>query len=388
MQNFHGQVADYPLVGGARQRFAYSPHLRGMTKLTLGLFGLLLAAGPARGQAPAAPLPDSVATYLASSLRLFQTYALNSKAMDWPQLRQQLYQQAQGARTISELMPLYPPLFAQLRDDHGWLTYRGKTYKWRNPDRVPYANAAVNTALAQKPGILVKLLPHRIGYIRLPGINAGGSLAQQRAAAVVVRDSVARLLPHRVRAWILDLRLNDGGAMAPMLAGIAPLLGDGHLGGFVDHAGQAQEQWYLKGGNFYLDTLAVTALPVPAVRNPPDRPIAVLLSGMTASSGEIVAISLKGRPATRFFGEPSYGATTANASHQIQGESYLTIAGSVDADRHGHAYPTRLQPDEVITNGDNFADLQQDAKVLAALKWLKKAKAGRSKGGDAAQRSQ
>lgn len=379
------QLAYCSLVCEARQLFTYPPHLRGMMKP--GLLGLLLSSSTTWGQAPAAPLPDSVSTYLASSLHLFQTYALNSKTIDWLQVRQQLYQQAQGARTISELMPLYPPLFAQLHDDHGWLTYQGKTYKWRNPDRTPYANAAVKTALAQKPGILVKLLPHRIGYIRLPGINAGGSLAQQQAAAVVVRDSVARLLPHRVRAWILDLRLNDGGAMAPMLAGIAPLLGDGHLGGFVDYAGQAQEQWYLKRGNFYLDTLAITALPTPAVRTQPNRPIAVLLSGMTASSGEIVAISLKGRLATRFFGEPTYGATTANTSYQIQGKSYLTLAGSVDADRHGHVYPLRLQPDEVITNGDNFTDLQQDAKVLAALNWLKTAKASSSKNAYVAQKS-
>lgn len=354
----------------------------------LGLLALWLTAGTAWGQAPAASRPDSVNTYLTSSLRLFETYALNSKTVDWPQLRQQLYQQAQGARTISELLPLYPPLFAQLHDDHGWLTYQGKTVKWRNPDRVPYANAAVKTALAQKPGLLVKLLPHRVGYIRLPGINAGGSLAQQRAAAAIVRDSVARLFGHRVNAWILDLRLNDGGAMAPMLAGIAPLLGDGHLGGFVDYAGHAQEQWLLKHGNFYLDTLAITALPAPARRIRSTQPIAVLLSGLTASSGEIVAISLKGRPATRFFGEPTYGATTANTSYPIQGTSYLTLAGSVDADRHGQVYPLRVQPDEVITGGDNFLDLQQDTKVQAALHWLKTAKAARPNKASTAQKDQ
>jgi carboxyl-terminal processing protease len=351
----------------------------------LGFVSLVLVSSTAWGQAPATPLPDSVSTYLDKSLRLFQTYALNSQTVNWSQLRQQLYQQAQGARTISELMPLYPPLFAQLHDDHGWITYQGKTYKWRNPARTPYANSVVKAALAQKPGLFVKLLPHRIGYIRLPGINAGGSLAQQQAAAAVVRDSVAQLFPHRVRAWILDLRLNDGGAMAPMLAGIAPLLGDGHLGGFVDYAGQAQEQWYLRGGNFYLDTLAVTALPAPTVRVPPNRLIAVLVSGLTASSGEIVAISLKGRPDTRFFGEPTYGATTANTSYQLQGTSYLTLAGSVDADRHGNRYPVRLQPDEVIGEGDNFTALEQDAKVQAALKWLRKTKTHRNEKASTAQ---
>lgn len=66
----------------------------------LSLLGFVLLAAPAWGQTPVAPLPDSVATYLATSLRLFETYALNSKSLNWPLLRQQLTQQAQGARTI------------------------------------------------------------------------------------------------------------------------------------------------------------------------------------------------------------------------------------------------------------------------------------------------
>nr|WP_262903488.1 S41 family peptidase [Hymenobacter psoromatis] len=139
--------------------------------------------------------------------------------------------------------------------------------------------------------------------------------------------------------------------------------------------------------HFYLDTLAITALPAPTVRTQSNRPIAVLLSGMTASSGEIVAISLQGRPATRFFGEPTYGATTANTSYPIQGKSYLTLAGSVDADRTGRVYPLRLLPDNLITEGDNFADLQQDAKVLAALNWLKTAKPSRNKDAGTAKKS-
>ena len=123
------------------------------------------------------------------------------------------------------------------------------------------------------------------------------------------------------------------------------------------------------------------------MRVPANRPITVLLSGLTASSGEIVAVSLQGRPATRFLGKPTYGATTANTSYQIRGTSYLTVAGSVDADRQGHSYPIHLQPDEVIMGGDNFADFQQDTKVLAALNWLKTAKAGRSKNADSGRKS-
>jgi hypothetical protein len=332
---------------------------------------LLLGTSVVQAQTNAGALPDSVGAFLDKSLHLLQTHSLERNTVDWPALRQAVYQRVQGAQTIRELLPVYPFVFEQLKDDHGWLTYQGKTYKWRNPARPAYTNSAVKEALAKKPGILVKMLPHRTGYIQLPGINAGGSLQQMRDAAQVVQDSLCRLDPDKVRAWIIDLRLNDGGAMAPMLAGIAPLLGDGYLGGFVDKDGQADQQWYLRQGNFYLDTLQVTTLQTRCSARKTGKPIAVLLSGRTASSGEIVAISLKGRPATRFFGEPTYGATTANESYRISGSSYLTIAGLQDADRNHTAYKSSLVPDVLIAGGDNFGDLTQDAKVKEALRWLR-----------------
>jgi carboxyl-terminal processing protease len=327
--------------------------------------------------APAPPLPDSVQAFLDKSLTLLETYSLERKTINWPQLRQAVQQKVQGAQSVQELLPIYPFVFEQLKDDHGWLTYQGKTYRWRNTARPAYANTAVKAALAKKPGVLVKMLPGNVAYVQLPGINAGGSLQAMRDAAKMVQDSLCRINPDKAKAWILDLRLNDGGAMAPMLAGIAPLLGDGHLGGFVDKDGRPDQQWYLRQGNFYMDTLQVTTLQNRCPARKTDKPIAVLLSGRTASSGEIVAISLKGRKATRFFGEPTYGATTANESYRISGTSYLTIAGLQDADRNQVAYKTHLTPDVLINGGDNFLDLTQDAKVKAALQWLKKASKGR-----------
>ncbi|OUJ74779.1 S41 family peptidase [Hymenobacter crusticola] len=341
----------------------------------LGLLVLFLVASHAANcQAVATSLPDSVKTFLDKSLTLLETYSLERASVDWPQLRQTVYQKAQGAQSVRDLLPIYSYVFEQLKDDHGWLTYQGKTYKWRNPARPVYPNAVVKAALAKKPSLQVKMLPGAIGYIQLPGINAGGSLQQMRDAAKVVQDSLCRINPDKARAWVIDLRLNDGGAMAPMLAGLAPLLGDGYLGGFVDKDGKPDQQWYLRQGNFYLDTLQVTTLQNRCPVRKTNKPIAVLLSGLTASSGEIVAISLKGRPSTRFFGEPTYGATTANESYRISGTAYLTIAGTQETDRNRVVYRSNVAPDVLITGGDNFSDLGKDAKVAAALKWLKKAK--------------
>ncbi|MDU0368867.1 S41 family peptidase [Hymenobacter endophyticus] len=332
------------------------------------------ATSGARAQTTPAPLPDSVQAFLDKSLTLLETYSLERNAVNWPQLRQTVQQKAQGAQSVRALLPIYPFVFEQLKDDHGWLTHKGKTYKWRNPARTPYANLAVKAALAKKPGVLVKMLPGNIGYVQLPGINAGGSLQAMRDAALVVQDSLCRLNPDKAKAWIIDLRLNDGGAMAPMLAGLAPIIGDGHLGGFVDKDGKPDQQWYLRQGNFYMDTMQVTTLQNRCPVRRTNKPVAVLLSGMTASSGEIVAISLRGRPATRSFGEPTYGATTANESYRISGSSYLTIAGMQETDRNNVVYKTSLTPDVPIAGGDNFTDIGKDAKIAAALKWLKKQK--------------
>lgn len=335
---------------------------------------LLLQASLSHAQGAPVALPDSVKEYLDKSLVLLETYSLERQRVDWASLRQTVYQKAQGARTIRDLMPVYPFVFEQLHDDHGWLSYQGKTYQWRNKARPVYANQVVKEALAKKPGVRVRMLPGRVGYIQLPGISAGGSLQAMRDAAKVVQDSLCRLNLNHAKSWIIDLRLNDGGAMAPMLAGLAPLLGDGYLGGFVDKDGKPDQQWYLRGGNFYLDTLQVTTLQNRCPMRNTTKPIAVLLSGRTASSGEIVAISLKGRPITRFFGEPTYGATTANESYRISDTSYLTIAGMQEVDRNQVIYRSNLVPDELITGGDNFGDFTQDAKVKAALRWLKKVK--------------
>lgn len=331
---------------------------------------LAISSSPVAHAQTVSSLPDSVSAFLDKSLMLLQTHSLVRNTVDWTQLRQAVYQRAQGAQTIRELLSLYPFVFEQLKDDHGWLTYQGKTYKWHNKARVPYTNNAVQAALAKKPSLQIRMLPGQIGYLRMPGINAGGSLEKQRLAAQAVLDSVCKFNSDKIKAWIIDLRLNDGGAMAPMLGGIAPLLGDGHLGGFTDQNGKPTEQWYLRNGDFYLDTLGIRTVHSQCHRTSTNKPIAVLLSGLTASSGEIVAISLKGRPATRFFGEPTYGATTANQSYLISGTAYLTIAGAAEMDRNQVAYKTRVLPDELINGGDDFTNLDRDTKVQAAMAWL------------------
>ncbi|WP_272947792.1 S41 family peptidase [Xanthomonas campestris] len=152
--------------------------------------------------------------------------------------------------------------------------------------------------------------------------------------------------------WIIDLRQNSGGTMWPMLNGLQPLLGDHVLGYFVNADGE-QTPWRAKA-----------APPMSGVRAAQtDRPVAVLIGPNTASAGEMVAITFRGRPATRSFGQPSAGQTTSNRTVDLPGGGVLAVASSTTQDRNAQRLDGALQPDVVL-------DPQADA-IDAAAQWLR-----------------
>ncbi|MBC3540498.1 S41 family peptidase [Rufibacter sediminis] len=252
---------------------------------------LLLVCASAFGQTTSQPLPDSVKAYLDKGLSLLQEHSLNRDAVNWEELRRAAYEKARGAKTYEEVAPVYPFLFEQLNDYHGWFTYKGKSYSWRRNPAQP-RNAAVVAELKKKPGVQVKVLKNGIGYILLQG-NSDFGMTNVNRDAQAIRDSISKIHPGKIKGWIIDLRLNTGGNMYPMFGGLAQLMGDGKVGGFVTKDQKPEEEWSIRDSNFYVNTALVTNVPQ-ALQVAGDAPMAVLLSNMTASAGEAVAISLKG----------------------------------------------------------------------------------------------
>ncbi|QHL87798.1 hypothetical protein GU926_10305 [Nibribacter ruber] len=314
-------------------------------------------------------MADSVKAYLDKGLDVLQQNALNRQQVNWQDLRQAAYAKAKGAQTYEEVLPVYPFLFEQLNDYHGWLTYKGKPYHWGKKSRQA-KNAAVQEALKNKPGVQVKVLKNGIGYILIPG-NSDFGMKNIDRNAQAIRDSISRINPAKIKGWIIDLRLNTGGNMYPMLGGLAEIIGNGPVGSFMTAEGQPDEQWSIQGGNFFVNQAQATHL-TSGGEVAPGLPVAVLLSNMTASAGEAVAISLQGRPATRFFGETTFGLTTANQGFVLDKNSAINLAVLYEADRTGVLYKEHVQPQVEIIGGDNFLDWRKDKKVTAALQWLKK----------------
>ena len=266
---------------------------------------------------------------------------------------------------------MYPLLFERIHDHHGYLTYKGKIYKWKSPTTSEIA-PNIKAALNRKPAVRAVALTKKVGYLLIPG-NSDFRGTGMDSITKAIKDAIANVNSPRIKSWIIDLRLNDGGNMYPMIAGIGQLLGtDGKIGGFTAPNGQSDGEWRLKNGSFHVDSVRVSAVPTPGYQGRSDLPIAVLIGSGTASSGEMTAISTIGRARTTLLGEPSAGYTTVNTGFELNKNSGLVLAVDYANDRNGVLYPDRLQPAIVVMGGDNFENLKQDSKIRAALKWLKK----------------
>ena len=102
-----------------------------------------------------------------------------------------------------------------------------------------------------------------------------------------------------------------------------------------------------------------------------DAKVAVLIDSLTASSGEAVAVSFKGRGNTKFFGKPSCGKSTGNQSFVLSNDAMLVLTTSVFADRNKNKYGGKIQPDVVVENSQIINNKENDIVIITAAEWIK-----------------
>ena len=276
--------------------------------------------------------------------------------------------EADGKENAYQLGPIFRMLFQSLNDFHGNISCWDSTYRWRRPE-VEYSDSIKNE---WKKGVHLQkeILPDNVGYLRVPYMSFAERGALDKKAQVL-NDSLCALLDQNVKGIVLDLRLNGGGAMYPMMLGLEQLLRDGKIGSFEtkDHA-----NWIIKNNSFYLDTLVLTSI-VPKCSIPNRNiPVAVLIGQGTGSSGEFLAMSFKKRENTIFIGSNTAGYITTTMGFKINDAVWLLLSTGYGRDRKGQVYEQALSPDIFSNEPDSFNDIKNDKKVLAAAKWIKENK--------------
>jgi C-terminal processing protease CtpA/Prc len=282
----------------------------------------------------AAPVrPHTPAEFLNRTIALIRAESIDSAQVDWPRVEARAAYLARGAQADVGTLTALQYVISQLHDRHTRLVY---------PEQKVASESEVPTVRTEGG----------VATLRIPGVSSDHAVGHRYLDAGFA--ALAGVPP--VCGWIVDLRGNAGGSMFPMLTVLAPLLGDGPAGSFVTRDGE-RTAWEIHDGQFWLDDQSMSAQPNPV--RLPRRPIAVLTSGDTASSGEATLVATRG--IARSFGAPTGGAATGNVVVDLGGGVVMLLTTSRDVDRTGRVYGnTPIPPDQPAADAE-----------AAAKEWLR-----------------
>lgn len=319
-------------------------------------------------------------TVFREAIAALSTRALGRERIDWPALEAQLGADLRDTDPPSAAYPAIDAALARYNDPHA----RFQPPAPQRPsareesglvaDEQPRGEASAPTPTPRIPTAPEgQLLDDRIAYLVIPGCSAANA-DDLRAFALTLATELARLQAQSPSGYLIDLRLNAGGNLWPMLLGLHPLLGDGPAMTMIDadhHAStfglDARSTWidFGQGRQTQLDWADITQPATPALA---DARVAVLLGPWTMSSGEALAIALGDRPHTRTFGEPTAGLTTVTNDHSLSDGSLLIIPETRMGDRNARAVVGPVQPQQIAS----FADwpTPEDPAAIAARDWL------------------
>jgi C-terminal processing protease CtpA/Prc len=301
---------------------------------------------------------------LDTCITIMKENAVNPNKVDWDQLQKSALTKASGITDAYKLGPVMRYVYQSVNDFHGSFFYKDSTFKWRRKE--PAVSDSVMKEWKKGITIKSKLLEKNVGYLRVPYMSYNGKEDADKNAQKL-NDTLCWLLQKNLKGIVLDLRLNGGGAMFPMMLGLQQILGAEKIGSFVS---KKSESWYIKNNNFLLDTAILTTIVPKCSINAGSLPLVLLLGSNTGSSGEFLVMAFKGRKNTVLIGTETAGYITAVGGFPVNDAAYMYLSTGYGADRNGQVYKEAIRPDVTVDSPDSFNDIGNDKKVRAAVNWI------------------
>lgn len=305
---------------------------------------------------------------LREAVGLIASHGLGREAVDWRAVEHDLTQQIEDSGMSAE--EAIRRALEQLGDPHVALLLR------RDAESLPQGGGTTQEeVVSQTPPVPTRphgrMLDDGCAYVLVPGC-ASMDVEALREFAFELANEIGRIAELKPRGWVIDLRLNGGGNVWPMLLGLESLLGRGSVMTMVGADGQAS-RFGVSDGRAWIDwgqgeevQLAWDEGVSQTVPMKKGR-IAVLIGPWTMSSGEALALSLRSGAGARVFGEPSAGLTTVTNFFALGDGSTLVLPVSRMGDLQGVAVIGAIVPDTRVGWGDwPSAD---DAAAVAARVW-------------------
>lgn len=310
--------------------------------------------------------PDSIYTFIKHN-------SVWKDGVNWIEADSSFKNQLKKAKNDTDTIQCFIPVLEKLNDVHSYFTYNKKYYNFSKPvDSFYYQQIEplLTLSRAENGQVSTRLFPNGVIYVRVPAMNISGTAAINQAAQSL-HDSLMQYSDKRPRGVIIDLRLNTGGNVYPMLAGLSPVLGKGNVAFELNADDKLVRTWSIIEGDFAINGVKMTSLKQPFKPVFEKIPVAVLTSSITASSGSMVAIAFRNRPNTASFGENTAdGYTTSNGTFQYAPNLSFNFASAFVADRKAKLYKDFVAVDIPVLKSKNFSNPYMDETVITACKWL------------------
>jgi carboxyl-terminal processing protease len=273
-------------------------------------------------------LSPAAKNYIDEVITLLQSNSINKNKINWEDFRNDIYIHAKNSKTLEDTYPSISYAISKLGDHHSYF--------------IAIIDTQDPSDLKLPPILQDEIVPENIGYIRI-GFCMGDS-EQNKNYINAVSEKIIKQDKSNIKGWIVDLRGNFGGNMAPMLLAIGPILGEGIVG-YSYYPEGSYYTWNYKDGKLF-DENGIWDTSTKNVQLKSENPyVAILTDNLTASSGEAVVIAFKERDKTKSFGSPTFGVSTGNRSHTLSDGSRINLTELVFADRKKRKYGNSVYPD-------------------------------------------
>lgn len=325
---------------------------------TFILFTLLLETNHIFGQS------KEVRFLIDTTISIMKNNAVNANSVDWNAITKNALERAKYIYNPYELGTTMRYLYQSVNDFHGAFFYRDSTFRWQQHTEI--VSDSIMNEWKRGVKIETRVLANKIGYLRVPSMPVANN-DEFNTKAQKLNDSLCSLLGRNIKGIILDLRLNGGGAMHPMILGVEQLLTQGYVGSFQI---KKKEDWILKDNEFYVDNRLISKINPKCTNNAQNMPVVMIISPHTGSAAECMIIAFKGRKNLVLLGSKTAGYVTVNTGIPINDMAFMNLAVGYSADRNERLYKEAIEPDIPFTSVDSFNDIENDEKVKAAIKWL------------------
>lgn len=313
---------------------------------------------------------DSIKIFYGQLFKNLKSEYLHKNEVNWNEIIKENNQKLSQYENFTSSLSEIETLFNKIGATHCNVYFNNKTYRSSPKSIKEKLSEEWKSKYAAKPNFETKVIDNEIGYILIPKIIFSDISDKNihKIAQPLYDEIVGLKSKNKLKGWIIDLRFNTGVNSWPMVLSLYDFLGNNIISGSLNIDKKQTNTIKLDNGVYYDNSTKISYI-IPKGQLLDQEKVAIITGSATGSSGEVVALSFKGRANTIILGEETYGATTGNIQAKLPFNSYMALTTSYDCDRNGKYYDTIL-PDIIILKRDNFENLRLDNNIQEAIKFF------------------